>query len=95
MSGCVGENDALHGAALRGVLEYGDPAPFMPGEKGEVGICNRLGVRDDRGPGLMNGEGGMVMRGDSGRTREAASIFEAVDDSDIEVFVDRDETLDS
>ena len=65
----LGEKLALHGAPLNGVLEYGD-APLF-GEKGEVGICSRFGVREDLGwPGLANcacGEGGITIRGDSGR----------------------------
>lgn len=75
MSTLVGENDALHGAALSGVDEYGvptdraegRPADGMPTENGDCGIVSFRGVRDDRGAGIANGDGGMVTRGDSGR----------------------------
>ena len=42
-------------------------------------MCSRRGVRADRGAaGLANGDGGMVMRGDSGRFEEALERFDAV-----------------
>ena len=69
----VGENEALHGAALTGVELKGDPtdcadgrpADGMPVEYGDRGMFIR-GVRADRGPGLAKGDGGIVTRGDSG-----------------------------
>jgi hypothetical protein len=33
-------------------------------------MCSRRGVRDDRGAGIANDEGGMVMRGDWGLDRD-------------------------
>lgn len=33
-------------------------------------MCRRRGVRDDRGAGIANDEGGMVMRGDCGFDRD-------------------------
>lgn len=63
-----GENVALHGVALSGVAVYGDGnvcALPMAGEKGDCGMRSR-GVRAERGPGLANGDGGMIIRGDSG-----------------------------
>lgn len=65
-----GEKDALQGAALSGVEEYGegtDCADARAGENGDWGICSRRGVLAERGPGLTNCEGGMMTRGDSGR----------------------------
>lgn len=68
-----GEYVALHGAALRGVPEYGDGiecAELRAGVKGDWGMCSRRGVRDDRGAGIANDEGGIVMRGDCGLDRD-------------------------
>lgn len=50
---------------------------------------SRRGVRDDRGPGLAKGEGGMVMRGESGRAREedATLLLETAVLSDTELMV--------
>lgn len=39
----------------------------MAGEKGDCGMSRRRGVRADLGAGLANGDGGMAIRGDSGR----------------------------
>jgi hypothetical protein len=33
-------------------------------------MCRRRGVRDDRGAGMANDEGGIVMRGDCGLDRD-------------------------
>lgn len=65
----LGENDALHGAALRGVDVYGDGtdcAEVSAGENGDCGMRSRLGVRADLGAGFANGDGGIMIRGDCG-----------------------------
>ena len=65
-------NDALHGAALSGVDTYGEETEWAEpgaGEKaGDCGICSLRGVRAERGAGFTNCDGGIVTRGDSGRT---------------------------
>lgn len=81
-----GENDALHGAALSGVDEYGEGieavvcAEPSAGENGDCGIASRRGVRADLGAGFANGDGGMMMRGESGldprRSCAVALLFE-------------------
>ena len=53
--------------------EYGEGiecAELSAGVKGDCGMCRRRGVRDDRGAGIANDEGGMVMRGDCGFDRD-------------------------
>jgi len=55
------------------VPEYGEGiecAELSAGVKGDCGMCRRRGVRDDRGAGIANDEGGMVMRGDCGLDRD-------------------------
>lgn len=104
-SALLGEKLALHGAPLSGVLEYGEAPTFAFGENGEVGICSRFGVREDRGwPGLANcacGDGGMTIRGDSGRilALTGGSIFDAAVCSAVysetDVFEDEVERFDS
>jgi len=86
-----GEKDALHGAALSGVDEYDDlVADGMPAENGDCGMWSLRGVRDERGAGTANDDGGMVTRGDSGRdllrleavfedTADCALLAEAVE----------------
>lgn len=74
--------------------EYGDGtecADPNAGVKGECGIWSLRGVREDRGAGTANGDGGMVIRGDRGFERvvlpallcEATLSFDVVDE---EVF---------
>ena len=63
-----GEKDALHGAALTGVEEYGEPtlcADGRAGVNGDCGMYSRGAPRADLGAGFANGDGGMVTRGES------------------------------
>lgn len=81
MSGSTsrGEKDALHGAALRGVDEYGeaiDCAELRAGLRGDCGMRS-LGVAlADRSAGLMKGEGGIVTCGDCGRVLGVPALME-------------------
>ena len=84
MSISRGEKDALQGAALSGVDEYGvaiectectewvECAEPMAGENGDCGMWSLRGVRPDAdlGGGLAKGEGGMITRGESDRVLE-------------------------
>lgn len=72
MSHSAGEYVALHGVALSPEALYGDCIEraligerAVAGEKGDCGIWIRLGVLADD-IGTAKGEGGMVIRGDSG-----------------------------
>ena len=61
-------------------------------------MCSRRGVRDDRGAGIANDEGGMVMRGDCGLDRDVvlALLWEttlSVDDVDDVVESDSNDVL--
>lgn len=89
-----GEYDALHGAALSGVDEYGDGtdcAEASAGENGDCGIRSRLGVRADLGAGFAKGDGGIMSRGDCGLDPlEAALLMETMVFS---VDVDSEELL--
>lgn len=81
--------------------EYGEGiecAELSAGVKGDCGMCSRRGVRDDRGAGIANDEGGMVMRGDCGLDRDVvlALLWEttlSVDDVDDVVESDSNDVL--
>lgn len=81
-----GEKDALHGAALSG--DCAVLAVFIAGEYGDCGICSLRGVRADRGPGLTKGDGGIMMRGDSGRVLLLVELFKVTDCSEMVVLDD-------
>ncbi len=68
-------------------------AEGMPAEKGDCGMCSFRGVRAERRAGLMNGDGGMVTRGDSGRVRRGPGAV--VDDAaDCALLADAVEVVD-